>query len=106
MDAKILALSIAEPLPIPVGSERKVNGVEDGEDRESDLLGQSPRLLGSSPSKEPIAPYQALPVCAQTITEHITPALPVVDHSKLSKEVRCANVPSMLLGALPRCPQI
>ena len=87
MNTEILALSAAAPLPIPVGREDKghANGIN--EDKENGLLGQSPRLAGSSPRSQPVAPYQALPVTAATISEHITAALPVIDHAKLTQEV-------------------
>jgi len=82
MESEILALSSSGPLPIPIGGDGR------NRDDENGVAGYSPRLLGASPTREPIAPYQALPVTAQLITEHITPALPVIDHSKLTEGVR------------------
>ena len=92
MNAEILALSASAPLPIPVGLENKANanGVED--EKENGLYGLSPRSLqGTSPSREPIAPYQALPVMAATITHNMTAALPVFEPSEMSHEVNICS---------------
>lgn len=89
MNGEILALSAALPLPIPVGRDEKVHAERLKEEKENGVLfGQSPpRPAGSSPRSQPIAPYQALPITASVITEHITPALPVIDHTRMSQEV-------------------
>lgn len=85
---EIIALSSSSPLPVPVNGNQ-MNGVEDGDH----VNGHSPNslgLLGASPRKGDqiaVAPYQALPVTAATITEHITPALPVIEHGTMSQEV-------------------
>lgn len=47
------------------------------------------KLSGASPRKgDAVAPYQALPVTGDLITEHLTPELPVIDHANLTPEVR------------------
>lgn len=92
--AEIFTLSASSPLPIPVGRGDKghTNGVNHDKENGGGLYGVSPPVLGTSPlgtsPREPIAPYQALPVTAVTITEHITPALPVLEPSKMTHEVR------------------
>ena len=46
------------------------------------------KLQGASPRKgDAVAPYQALPVTSEVITEHLTPALPVLEPSELEPEV-------------------
>jgi len=90
--AEIIALAASSPLPIPVGRDNK--GLERGnsDEKENGVFGMSPRSLqgsspqGSSPRELPF-PYQALPVTTATITEHLTPALPVIECSTLSHEV-------------------
>jgi hypothetical protein len=82
--AEIMALAASSPLPVPVG--REANGVENG-NSENGIYGLSPTSLqGTSPVKLPF-PYQALPVTSAVITEHLTPALPVIEPSTLSHEV-------------------
>jgi len=47
------------------------------------------KLSGASPRKgDAVAPYQALPVTGDLITEHLTPELPVIEHADLTPEVR------------------
>jgi hypothetical protein len=90
--AEIIALSASSPLPIPVGREDR--GLERGhsDEKENGVFGQSPTSLqGSSPRELPF-PYQALPVTTATITEHLTPALPVIEPSTLSHEVSQVTV--------------
>jgi hypothetical protein len=85
--AEIMALSASSPLPVPIGREDK--GLENGhsEEKENGVYGQSPSSLqGTSPRELPF-PYQALPVTTATITEHLTPALPVIEPSQMSHEV-------------------
>jgi hypothetical protein len=91
LPAEIYALAGSSPLPIPVGG-RELAG--SSPPRCYDVLGSSPpvELFGTSPRREPCAPYQALPVTAQCITEHLTPALQVIDGSTMTPEVR-ANAP-------------
>lgn len=80
MESEIIALSTSGALPIPVHGPR-------GESPPSTpLLGGSPS--GLSPRVSGIAPYQALPVTAQAITEHLTAALPIIEHQNLSQEVK------------------
>ncbi len=89
LPAEIYALAGSSPLPIPVGG-RELAG--SSPPRCYDVLGSSPpvELFGTSPRREPCAPYQALPVTAQCITEHLTPALQVIDGSMMTPEVRAA----------------
>ena len=85
--AEIIALSASSPLPIPVGREDK--GLENGhsDEKENGIFGQSPSsLAGSSPRELPF-PYQALPVTAATITEHLTDALPIIEQAQMTHEV-------------------
>lgn len=84
---EILNLSASSPLPIPVGRAQDKAGADGDVDKENGLSGFSPRLAGTSPSREPIAPYQALPVTSATITENYTPALPVIDQEHMTPEV-------------------
>lgn len=96
--AEIIALSASSPLPIPVGRENK--GLQNGhsDEKENGVFGQSPSSLqGTSPRELPF-PYQALPVTTATITEHLTPALPVIEPSTLSHEVSLDTVAAALPG--------
>lgn len=80
---EILSLSLSDPLPVPVANGGAVaNGLDH---KIVNTLGSSP--TGASPLKNPVAPYQALPITPQIITENITPALPVFDRSKMTQEV-------------------
>jgi hypothetical protein len=90
--AEIIALAASSPLPIPVGRAEK--GLENGDndEKENGVFGQSPSSLqGTSPREIPF-PYQALPVTTATITEHLTPALPVIEPSTMSHEVGLETV--------------
>lgn len=92
MQQEIFALA-SQPLPVPVVSNDGKAADDILLDKENTgIQGQSPRswngsIAGSSPRKDPVAPYQALPVTPQTITEHLTPALPVIDRGSMSQEV-------------------
>jgi hypothetical protein len=100
MEAEIFALSATGPLPMPVRDEEKSVG------RSSDgglyglsprsMSGTSPRLAGTSPKKDPIAPYQALPVTADAITEHLTEELPVIDRGNMTQEVGNTRVADVI----------
>ena len=99
MDAEILVLSASLPMPIPVGRENKANSNDVDDEKENGVYGLSPRaLLGTSPTLEPIAPYQALPLTAATITHNMTAALPVFEPSEMTHEVSiCSFSPPALL---------
>ena len=88
---EILTLSASSPLPVPVGREPK--GLDNGvDDKENEIFGLSPTSLsGTSPIREPIVPYQALPVTAAIITEHLTDALPVMEPTEMTHEVSLAQ---------------
>ena len=92
MQEEIVALS-SQPVPIPIlVHDDKAAGDDIFANVDSGIYGQSPRswggsIAGGSPKKDPVAPYQALPVTAQTITEHLTPALPVIDRGNMTDEV-------------------
>ena len=102
MESEIMALAGSSPLPVPI--EIPANG----KDRWISLDQASSRILGSSPPVgisprgasppvlAPVAPYQALPVTPSIITEHLTPALDVIDHTQLTPEA------SAHAGAPPR----
>jgi hypothetical protein len=94
--AEILALSASSPLPIPVGREEKGVGNGHSDEKENGVFGQSPSSLqGTSPRELPF-PYQALPVTSFVITEHLTPALPVIEPSSLSHAVGLETVAAAL----------
>lgn len=46
------------------------------------------KLQGASPRKGDGGPYQALPVTGELITQHLTPALSVLDLSECTADVR------------------
>lgn len=94
---------LPEKLPLPaLNIKCKENG---SSNHEVDYNGQDVcatferplKLSGASPRKgDAVAPYQALPVTGDLITEHLTPELPVIEHADLTPEVRqllCETIP-------------
>lgn len=90
MEQQIVSLATQCHMPVPVERQGKGAPRENSTDKENLLESQSSQQQAPKQKRaEPIAPYQALPVTADSvITHNITPALPVIEEHELSPEVR------------------
>lgn len=90
MEKEILSLSASSKLPVPL--ERQLKGTrlqsdEKENGNEAHELQSTNRIAAANGSHEAVAPYQALPVIGRTITEHLTPPLPVLNAEEFTQEV-------------------
>lgn len=86
---KAVRLAVSSPLPKPVGSrDGKAEARGESTDKENGLQAPALQPAPRAAMEAVSAAYQALPVTANAITQHLTPALPVIEHGKLTAEVR------------------
>lgn len=93
MEQEIVSLATQCHLLTPVGGKGAAKEAGSSVDKENQTHQQGGQAAGKQRRADhPTIPYQALPVTQDTIITHnITPALPVIEHQELSKEVRAAG---------------